>query len=295
MKKFIPVLALLTAVGLLAVSSSALAKKDVFDLDETYPLAPDGLIRLTTNDADVKITGSDRTDVHLVVHYESSTKGLFLKVSEERFDMEVVPANGNLTIREFSPSSTTVGLLIHSSREDYEITLEVPQGASLKIRGDDDDYTIRNVQGEISMRFEDGEALIEDCNGGHFDLEVEDGSIEMVGGTGFLEAFTEDGQIYIESGAFKELRVETEDGRIEVATQLAENGNYVLESEDGRIVFTVLGGGGEFEVNFEDGRVRADRAFKVEDEDDEMSLFSLPGGNARVRIRTEDGSVRLSK
>ena len=288
---FYPALAALLVIGLF---TAAEAKREVFDLDEVYPLAADGTVELTTGDAQIAITGSDRPDVHLVVYYEARIRGLFVDSRKESFRMVVKPHGGDLTIREEGSGTSGIGIFCSSTIE-YRITLDVPRGASLKLRGDDDDYRIRNVQGKISLSFEDGEATVEGCQGGFYELEAEDGSIEMTGGRGELEAYVEDGSMEIREGAFRDIRAESEDGRIEIATSLEDGGIYKLETEDGRIELTVLGGGGEFRVDIEDGSVRASSEFKLEEEDEDQSIYSLPGGKARVHLTTEDGRVRLSK
>jgi DUF4097 and DUF4098 domain-containing protein YvlB len=288
---------LILAVVIMTVTEAADAKKkrETFNLDEVYSLAPDGTIYLSTEDAEIKIVGSDREDVHLVIDYEAHRSGLFWESGGDPFEVEVTAENGNLRIREIHGDRAVVGLMMHSRCVEYSVELEVPSGASLKLRGDDDDYNIRNVRGQISLRFEDGDAIVEDCNGDYFDLEVEDGSIEMTGGSGTLEAAVEDGEIFIIDGNFAEIQAEVEDGDIEIATVLSEDGTYAFDCEDGDIELTVLGGGGEFRITYEDGDVYAAGDFELEEEDDDLSIYTLSGGDARVRIRLEDGDVELRK
>jgi len=290
---FIPLMVL----GLATISLNAEAKRDreVFHLDEVYPLAKDGTIYLSTGDAEVKIIGSERNDVHVAIDYEGRTSGLFWESGGEPFKVEVTPDEGDLIIEEVDRDVTRIGILISSSCIEYKVLLEVPIRANLDVRGDDDEYQIRNVQGKIAMDFDDGEAIIEDCNGGFYDLEAEDGCIEMRGGSGSLEVACEDGEISISKGAFSEIRAEVEDGDMEIATKIADDGIYALECEDGWIKFTVLAGGGEFRVDYDDGRVRASSEFEEAEEEDGLAIYSLPGGKARVRIRIEDGKVRLLK
>jgi DUF4097 and DUF4098 domain-containing protein YvlB len=276
------------------IPQGAQAKKDRFDLDEVYSLDPDGIIYLTTDDADVEIVGSNRRDVHLEIHYECKRSGLFWESKGEAFDVEVRTENGNLYIKEIEDDRSHVGIMMQSHELRHTVLLEVPEGASLKIRGDDDDYDIDNIQGSISMDFEDGDAVLDKCLGGEYELEIEDGSIEMKGGKGSLSAYLEDGDIIVWDGAFEEIDAEVEDGDIEISTSLEDDGTYRLECEDGDIELVVLKGGGEFRITHEDGRVRASGAYEEEEDEEHYSVFILPGGDAHVRIRTEDGRVRLS-
>ncbi len=293
--RFCAILALLAAFCLISLTQDANAKKEVFELDEVYPLAKDGTIYLRTGDADVKITGSDRKDVHLIIDYEAKKSGIFWDSNDDPFEVDVRAENGNLYIREYDQDKVTIGVVVTNEFIRYDITLEVPQEAKLKITGDDDNYDIRDVQGRIAMSFDDGEALLHNCIGGDYDFEVEDGSIEMIGGSGMLSAFIEDGELFIEDAAFDEIIAEVEDGDIEIATTLKDGGRYRLGSDDGDIMLTVLSGGGEFQAVYDDGRVRASGEFIVEDEDEEFTLYKLPGGTAKVKLRTEDGRIKLSR
>lgn len=290
-------LILLTLLSLALLKTEVCAKRSTenFDLNEVYPLGVGGTIHLNTHDADVRITGGDRSDVHLIVAYEAHTSGLFWESKGKSFGIEVTPEGGDLYIEEVNADKGRVGIMISSERKKYEVTLEVPKDAHLKLRGDDDDYEIRTIQGKIELTFDDGQASIEECDAEDFDLKTEDGCIDMKGGKGRLEASCEDGSISVADGAFLELRAETEDGDIEIATSLADGGSYVLESEDGGIELTVTGGGGEFRIKNEDGRVSASSDFTAGEEDENLVVYTLAGGSAKVRIRTEDGRVRLSK
>jgi hypothetical protein len=184
--------------------------------------------------------------------------------------------------------------LVGTFHEEHTVTLEIPQNASLKIQGEDDDYQIRQVQGKIYLDFEDGDAVIKNCLGGRYEFEIEDGCIEMEGGKGTLSAYAEDGEIVISNAAFDEIDAEIEDGEIEIATALKDGGEYYLRCEDGDIELTVLQGGGEFQVDYADGNVHAFSDFKRIEGDQGHEVYCLSGGNAKVRLRAEDGDVRLS-
>lgn len=282
--------AALAAFALFAGSVSA--KTTSYHLDEVYKLAPDGTIYLTTNDADVLIAGSDRDDVHVVVDYARDVSGLGVKSSEEPFEMDVTEEKGNLHIRERGGSTSYVGLMV-SIHEEYSVTIEAPKNARLQIKGDDDTYMINSFTAPVRLRMEDGRARLRDMSGDQFEFEMDDGHIELEGGTGLLDVYTEDGSFYCENGAFQTIRAETEDGELEIATTLNDKGDYHLRGEDGDVTLTVLGGGGEISVDYDDGGARATGDFNQVDKDDGYRLFKLPGGDARVRIRVEDGRVSL--
>ena len=288
MKKFLFSMIVL----LLILAGSAQAKKSSFHLDETYPINSDGTIFLYSEDADVLIAGSDRDDVHVVVDYAVHVSGIGIESREDDFEVIVTEENGNLRIREMETNSSFSGILVNVETE-YTITIQAPSTVSLQIVGDDDDYMISGFSGGVRLRMEDGDARLRDMTGEDFEFELEDGDIDLSGGSGYLDVSVEDGSFNCTNGSFTSATGDTEDGEIRMETTLSNDGEYRFRAEDGAISLMILGGGGEFSVYYEDGDVHASRDFKREEEDDNYSRYTLPGGNAVVRFRVEDGDVRL--
>ncbi|MBZ0265313.1 DUF4097 domain-containing protein [bacterium] len=269
------------------------ADKDSFHLDEVYPLNMDGIITMITEDADIEIVASKRNDVHLVIDYEKKISGLHFDSKYDPLDFEIENEGGNLYIREIGGGGVFVGIAT-ITRELYEIKMEIPETANLRLRGEDDDYIIQNVKGEIRLRSEDGDVKISEYGGNALEIESEDGDVVVSGGMGSLSIVVEDGDFYLEKGSYTNIDAYCEDGSIEIATSLDDNGHYRFRAEDGYIGFNVLKGGGQFEVIFEDGRVSAEKAFNKIEDDDEFEAYELAGGKAKVRFQIEDGRVRLS-
>ncbi len=261
-----------------------------FNLDEVYDIASNGTIHLKSNDANVKITGSDRADVHLVIDRTETTRGV--RSNRSRFDIKVEEREGDLYITE--SASRGVTFQIGSFRVDYEIEIEMPNTGSLRIKGDDDDYVIRSVNGKISIETDDGDVELIECNGDDFDIQLEDGDLKMDGGKGSLYINVDDGDVDVRNGAFDRVEVISEDGDVSLETTLADDGIYELRGDDANIDFVVLGGGGAFVVAKDDGRISASASFETIQESERRSKLQLNGGKADVDIRIEDGRVRLS-
>lgn len=282
---------LFTSAFLLTVLVGTVTAQDkTFNLDEVYSLASDGTIHLKSEDANVKITGSDRSDVHVVIDRTESTRGV--RSNRSRFDIKVDERQGDLYITESDRRGVT--FQIGSWSVDYEIEIEMPKTGSLRIKGDDDDYVIRSVNGEISIETDDGDVELIECNGDRFDLQLEDGDLRMDGGKGSLYVRVDDGDIDIRNGAFERVEVDSEDGSVSLETSLSDSGRYELSGDDANIDFIVLSGGGEFNVTKDDGRISASSAFDTIQETETRSKLELDGGKAKVDIRVEDGRVRLS-
>jgi hypothetical protein len=69
-----------------------------YTMAETYPLPASGMIRLTSEDADVFISGSDRNDVRVQVHYLISAA--HEKMTRFDYRVSVAEAGGELVVAE---------------------------------------------------------------------------------------------------------------------------------------------------------------------------------------------------
>ncbi|OEK02019.1 hypothetical protein BFP97_11020 [Roseivirga sp. 4D4] len=283
--------AFLSSLFMLALLVGNVSAQDKnFSLDEVYSLAADGTVHLRSQDANVKITGSDRSDVHVVIERTEIVRGV--RTNRGRFNVEVEERQGDLYITESERRGAS--FQIGMRRVDYEIEIEMPQTGSLRIKGDDDDYVIRSVNGNISIETDDGDVELIECNGDKFDLELEDGDLRMDGGNGSLYVRVDDGDLDIRNGNFDRVEVAAEDGNVSLETTLSDNGVYEVRGDDADIDFVVLSGGGEFNVSKDDGRISSTSAFETIQETERRAKLSLNGGKADVDIRVEDGRVRLS-
>ncbi len=267
------------------------SRGDEYTLDKVYKIDPDGNLDLRTNDAKITITGSNRKDVHLKVFRSVKVKGVFTK-SEDRFKIEVEEFDGDLIIRENNRSYKS-GLLVYTE-EVYRITIEIPLGVSLKLKGDDDDYDISDVNGNIKLDVDDGDVFLENCQGNKFDITIEDGNLDMSGGNGALWLSLDDGDLKARNCNFNDVEIRANDGNVRLETSIVSDGNYTFKTDDGSVDLKIKGGGGEFDIRHDDGRVRATSDFQMAYAGENRHKFKLAGGNAKVFVRTNDGRVSLA-
>lgn len=278
-------------IVILILSPESKAQKGYeYKLDKTYAIADDGTFDLKTNDADIRIIGSDRKDVHLKV-FRSVTVKRVLASGEEDFKIDVEEMGGDLVIRELKRSYRG-GLRVYS-QQVYKITVEVPKTINLKLNGDDDDYYISDIAGRVRMDLDDGDVILDNCGGDKFDLDIADGDVEMSGARGSLWLSLDDGNLKASDCQFEEVEIRADDGNVHLETSLASNGNYKMKVDDGNIDLRINGGGGQFEIRHDDGRVRASPDFEMAYSGDAKHEFRLAGGEARVFVRTDDGRVNL--
>ena len=280
----------------LLVGNAALAQDDKddrgsFHLDEVYKMDAKGTLHLNSEDADVRIIGSNRSDVRVKIDREERVRGLSSR--RRSYDMKIENRGGDLYLTE--RESSGVRIMMGSYSLDYEILIELPESASLRIKGEDDEYYVKNVNGDISIDTEDGDIELLDCLGDKFDIRLEDGDFRMDGGKGDFNVRIEDGDVDIRGAKFDSFEASIEDGNMSIETEIKDGGLYDIRGDDADIEFIVLNGGGDFTVTKDDGSIRASSEFELRRESDYREEYSLNGGSADVEIRTNDGRVRLSK
>jgi hypothetical protein len=283
---------ILLAAGLILSACTLHAqseKKGDFHLDKEYKIASTGVIRLSSSDAKVFITGSSRNTAHVKIDRTISSKGIIF--SEEKFYVEVSESEEGLSIKEKS-GSTHVGMVGYYN-EDYRINIEAPAGVSLVIRGDDGDYFIKEVNGSIELDLDDADIELSGCKGSNFKVRLDDGDLLMDTAKGTLDLDADDADVKIRSASFDKIMADIDDGDFVVETSLSENGDYYISAQDGLVSLTVLGGGGKFDIRHDDARVIAEGSFDTVEKSEDRTRLTLANGNASVKIQADDARVRL--
>jgi hypothetical protein len=287
MKNFISL-----TVGTLALLSAsfALAQDNEFHLDEVYSIGKDGTIILSSDDADIYIIGSDRSDVHVKIDRVVESKGI--KWGEKNFDVKVSESGGNLRIedKEWGNRSGMVGY----SREEYVIRIEAPGGIDLDLIGDDDDYKISFISGDIKIKADDANIMLENCSSKSLNFDTDDSDVVLKGAAGELTASMDDGDITVYNGRLTSIDIRGDDSDIDIETSLTDNGTYRFNIEDSSLDLHITEGGGTFEIRHDDGRISSDGDFTLIEDEEDYSEYRLSGGKARVRISGDDLSVRLN-
>ena len=267
------------------------AQESEYQLDKEYNLAPDGTIELHSSDANVRIVGSNRNTVHLKVYRKVEAKGI--SWNQQKFEVEVEEYNGNLKIREKQAGSVNV---VGYIREDYQIKIEAPKGAGLRITGDDNDYIIQDINGAIEMNVDDGDAELLGCKGDYFKFNFDDRDLRMDEGKGTLMVNSDDGDVKIKNASFQAVNAKVDDGDIVLETALTDNGAYSFKGNDSNIVLNITQGGGDFEIKHEDSRVSSSGDFGLIEKDESYTRLSLASGDAVVKIVVaEQGAAILHK
>lgn len=270
---------------------SAQDKNGSFHLDKTYALASTGTIHLKSSDAKVYISGSNRPDVRVKVDRTVTIKGLTF--GHQEFAVNVTEQQGDLQIEE--RSNQVVSGIVGYYDEKYTITIEAPQGASLKIKGDDGDYWISHLSGAIAIDIDDADVELSDCTGTSFEFRVDDGDIKMDKAKGRVTIDADDSDVEIRQANLTSLDADMDDGKLILETILNNQGEYRINAQDGLIQLRVTGGGGTFVIRHDDGRIIADAGYQKVEDSENRTRLTLGNGTAMVDIHTDDARVQLEK
>jgi len=280
------------ALTLLIISFSTLVfsqKQSNFHLDKSYPLADNGTVYLTAQDAKVIITGEDRNDVAVKIDYNVTSKGI--EWGSREFTVDVDARGGDLYIKEFRQGSTTIMGYIST---DYKIEIKAPKGSSWNINGDDDDYKISSINGELSINADDADVTLIDCQGNRFFFDLDDGDVFMDQGRGQLIARMDDGDIEIRNAAFETIDFRGDDGDVALETSIGPNAMFKFYGDDSTFDIVITQGGGTFSIKHDDGNIDYDPNFRLMDRDKNHISLSLTGGRGKVVISGDDIRVNLS-
>ena len=285
MKSLLSVLALFVSISASAQSNGE------YHVDKDYAISPTGTLRLNTSDAKVQITGSSRKNAHVKIDRTVETKGMVF--GRQEFSVDITESNGNLEIRERS-NTVSVGVVGYHS-EKYTIKIEIPEGASLLVKGDDGDYLVTNIDGAIALNLDDADVDLTRCSGDKFEFRIDDGDIKMDEGRGRLQIDGDDSDIEILNANFSFIDANVDDGDLVIETSLADDGYYSIDAQDGLISLTITKGGGKFDIRHDDARVSTTGNFETVEDSEDRTRLVLANGTAKVGIRADDARVRLAK
>ena len=278
------------ALILCIFSINAIGQKYEYHIDEEYEMNANGTLNLDCDDASVTIKGSDRTKARIKVDRVVEVKGA--SSSDENFKIDVQEKNGDLHIREVE---TRIRYVMGYRSEDYKILIELPSTAGIRINGDDGDFQIENVDGTVRLDLDDSEAILSGCDGNKFDFKMDDSELEMDGGGGEVIIGTDDSEVKVKNAKFTGGFVNFDDSEIELETSLKSDSDYKISGGDGSVTLIVTGGGGTFDIRYDDGRVRSTAGFKEFEKEENYLRLKADGGDARVEINIDDTDLDLVK
>ncbi len=260
------------------------------DWSKTYPVSGHADLRVSTDDGDVTIVGSNQKqiDAHVV------TEGYKIGSNDVRIEES---QNGDHVV--ISVKMPRFGFSFFGGRhKSVKIELHVPRDLELNVQTSDGNVTAQNVSGHVHFSTADGNITATETHG-DVRLHTGDGHIEGTGFDGTLDANTGDGNIGI-AGRFDSLSLKTGDGNIEarVANGSKVASTWTIRSGDGHIDLRIAPDlNANVEARTGDGSITLDVPnFAVSGSLSHSSVHGkLNAGGGTLSVSSGDGSIHLEK
>ena len=295
MSRYWIICALLTA----AVAASA------DDWEKSYDAGPNAELRVESGDADIRITGSGRGDIHARV----TTRGWRIGDDEVRI---IEAQTGSRVSIEVRLPRTRWGWG-GGIRRSVLIEVSVPSSSFVSVRTGDGNIDLEDITGGTRARTGDGritatrlEGIVEMKSGdgninadslrGELEITTNDGTISARDVEGQLVARTGDGNLRVE-GRFETLDLRTGDGNIQTT---AFDGSVIdrdwrLQTGDGNLTLRLPDSfAADLDARTGDGSVEVDLPVSVSGKIKKSHIQGkMNGGGGPLRLTTGDGNIRV--
>ena len=244
-----------------------------YDWSKTYPVQGNPELRVSTSDANIRVSTWDKSEIEARVtssHYKIGAGGLTI---EEHQSGDVVEIGVKY------PHAVHVCLFCGYSSDNVEIEIHMPREGKVNLRTGDGRIELAGLKGSAELKSGDGNVEIEAVDG-QLRAETSDGHIRAKGRFDALEVKTGDGRVEVVAEAGSAIttgwRLETGDGSVTLDIPEQLNADVDLHSGDGHIDLEMpVTTSGKLRENEVHGKING-------------------GGNLLV-VRTGDGSIRVGK
>ncbi len=265
-------------------------------VDETRPLAPDGVVEISNVAGSVQVMAWGGSGVEITGVLGRDVKELKISGSDRRLQIEVdIPKNADdidteLVVRVPATAGVeveTVSATIHVEGVEGAIDLESVSGR-IDVSGRPSGMSAESVSGDIKVAFAPSRS----------DLATVSGSITVADGEGEIDAETVSGTIDVRGGLWEGAGLETVSGTITFAGDLAPRGEYDFESMSGNVTLVVPASvSAEFDISTFSGSISnalGPEAKSTSKYTPEKELhFTAGSGGAEVSIESFSGRVEI--
>src|SRR5271156_4185854 len=278
-----------TFLTMLALSTVAATPTRADDWSKTYQISARADLRVSTDDGDVTIIGSDQKQIDAHV----TTEGYKISSSEVRIEESQSGDHVVISVKVPHFNFSFFG----SRHKSIKVELHVPRELELDVETSDGNVVAQNVAGRVHFNTGDGNVT---ATGVHGDIRLHtgDGHITGTNFDGTLDASTGDGNLQI-SGRFDSLTLKTGDGNIEAQ---AGGGSKVanawtVRSGDGHIPMRAPADlNANVDAHTGDGSITLDIPITVAGSLSHSSVHGkLNAGGGTLSISSGDGSIHLEK
>ncbi|MGA2901058.1 MAG: DUF4097 family beta strand repeat-containing protein [Candidatus Acidiferrales bacterium] len=274
------------AVMTMAAGAATPAHAD--DWSKTYQISARADLRVSTDDGDVTIIGSDQKQIDARV----TTEGYKISSSDVRIEES---QNGDHVVISVKMPHFNFSFF-GGKHKSVKVELHVPRELELDVETSDGDVVAQNVAGRVHFSTGDGNVTATAVHG-DIRLHTGDGHISGTNFDGTLDADTGDGNLQI-SGRFDSLSLKTGDGNIEAqvggGSKVANA--WTVRSGDGHITMRLPADlNANVDAHTGDGSITCDIPIMVSGTLSHTVRGKLNAGGGTLSITSGDGSIHLEK
>lgn len=259
------------------------------------PFSSGAVLDVSNEDGSITVVGSDTGDCQV-----DSTFTIKAPTTEEVkalskiVSLDMTPTDKGLSIKVDHPKNTPRN---HSYQVDLRIT--VPRNMNLKLKNEDGNVRVKNLEGQIQIGVEDGNIVCENIKA---DVRVvsEDGNVHInKSNLSKLTVKKEDGNVQCD-GISGDCDVTVEDGDVIIsyAQDLTESYKCIIRGEDGNVTIN-RGTFNECQIKRESGKIDCDKVrgnfdFSLEDGQVNVNYADSIPESCKINVQLEEGGIRLS-
>jgi len=257
-----------------------------------------GRVSLAVTSADARLRGIPGAEAHIRATFEISASS---EADADRiFDavqLRVNRASGELSVEEHEGNhsvGSVIGRLFGAGGQ-YELTVEadVPTAAELQMTAVSSDVDATNLRGEQRYRTVSGDLIVSN-GGGSVRLESVSGDATVRAEEALsIQSQGVSGDLNITVPTLRSLKANTVSGDVEVEAQLAEDGDFRVETVSGDLSVGLVGDA-TFEIRGLSTDVSSELDHRLEGQVDRRRLIVGSGG-PRLVFNSMSGDVRVRR
>ena len=288
--------AVLAPVFTARLPAAAFAQRDGDHVDTTVTIERGGTVHLGIISGEIRVIGSQRTDVRIVAEAE---RGRF----ETSFSASRIALNSRS---------------VNGRQGSVRVDVSVPIGTRVTASSISGMIEIRATEAEVSARSTSGTVIVRDAKdrvegqsisgdvemrnvSGQIRAETTSGEIRLENGSGEITAASVSGSISLRGSRFDGIRADATSGSISYEGPLTHNGSYRFNSHSGSVLLVVPANvGATLELETFSGRITTDFPLVLQPGDgvgrrNRRMEFTLGDGGARVVGGSFSGNITIRR
>jgi hypothetical protein len=257
-----------------------------------------GRVSLEVTSADVRLRGVPGIEAHIRATFEiSASSDADADRIFEAVQLRVNRASGELSVQEHEGNhsvGSVIGRLFGAGGQ-YELTVEaeVPAVAELQLTAVSSDVDATDLRGEQRYRTVSGDLSVSN-GGGSVRLESVSGDATVRGEEALsMQSQGVSGDLNITVPTLRSLKANTVSGDVEVEAQLAQDGDFRVETVSGDLSVGLVGDA-TFEIRGLSTDVSSELDHRLEGQVDRRRLIVGSGG-PRLVFNSMSGDVRVRR